>query len=68
MIELMLAIFVLAVIMTAVAAALATAMRAAAATRTASSPRTSPPSELDQIREDSSQDFDTLTACWARRQ
>ncbi len=60
-IELMLAIFVLAVIMTAVAAALGTAMRVSRGNTNRVVAANIAAGELDQIREDSSQDFDKLT-------
>lgn len=60
-IELMLAIFILAVIMSAVAAALGTAMRVSRGNTNRVVAANLASSELDQIRENASQDFDSLT-------
>lgn len=61
-IELMLAIFVLAVVMTAVAAALGTAMRVSRGNTNRVVAANIAAEQLDLIREDSSQDFDKLMA------
>jgi type II secretory pathway pseudopilin PulG len=61
-VELMLAIFVLAVVMSAVAAALGTAMRTSRSNTNRVVAANLASEQLDMIREDASQDFDKLIA------